>query len=204
MDTYLLDYFLWRIALPAVGVIILVGVSVLGGRLKRRWAERKRMQAGITPQKISQGKFTVRKIQEWIRAGEYDIFVHKVTEQFHTHGQKEERVIYAEVEYRNQTKEENISCRRNQWHLFGKDGYSYEAKSGMEASYLYQEKRYFGSERFINPGMNVRGWLGFSVPEDAKITILQFMTAFIGTKTADIDVEHVIETEAQVSNGMRL
>ena len=41
--------------------------------------------------------------------------------------------------------------------------------------------------------MNACGWLAFRVLEEAKITVLQFMTAFVGTKTADIDVEHVIQ-----------
>jgi hypothetical protein len=92
-----------------------------------------------------------------------------------------------------------MSCRRNQWHLFDRNGYSYEAKSEIAASHLYQEKRYFGGDRFIDPGMNVRGWFAFTVPLDAQITVLQFMTQFVSTKTASIFVGEGVETEAPVN-----
>jgi hypothetical protein len=122
-----------------------------------------------------------------------------MTEQLYIHGQREERVVYAEVDYRNETDVESMSCRVNQWHLFDQNGYSYEAQSDLGNTYLYREKRYFGSDRFIDPGMNARGWFAFTVPQDAKITVLQFLTKYVGTKTANIVVPDDIETEAPVN-----
>lgn len=173
-------------------VLLLGGVIfiIVGAVLRRTRAARTRMQSQITTHKISNGKFAARNTREWITVGEYDICVHQVVEQI----DGLQRIIYAEVEYRNQSGQENLSCRRNQWHLYARDGYSYEAESPAGARYLYAEKPYFGGDRFLNPGMNVRGWLAFKLPQEAQAVVLQFMTAFIGTKTADIHIEHVIES----------
>jgi len=160
---------------------------------------RKRIQAQIASYKISEGQFTGRKLQEWLTVGDYGIIVHRVAEQTLAASQKQQRVIYAEVEYRNRSGRENLSCRRNQWLLYDKGGYTYKAETELTAAHLYAAKRYFGGERFLNPGMNARGWLAFQVPEDANIIVLQFLSAFIGTKTADISVEGKIETEHSAS-----
>lgn len=203
MDIHIPLILVRRIILPVIGVVIvaiIIGGLMIWERIKSTLAKRKHTQSDSIFHHTSKGRFTGRKILEWIQVGDYNIFVHKVTEQWHTNGHKKERVIHAEVEYRNQTQEENMSCRRNQWHLYSKHGYSYEAKSELEASYLYEEKKYFGGERYINPEMNARGWFAFPVPEDAEITVLQFMTAFIGTKTADIRVESVMEQNHQHPN----
>ena len=173
-------------------VLLLTGMIfvIVGAVLRRTRAARKRLQAQITAHQIAEGKFTARNIKEWITVGQYDIYIHQVVEQL----DGTERIVCAEVEYRNQSGQQNLSCRRNQWHLYGKDGYSYEAESVAGARHLYSDKHYFGSDRFINAGMHVRGWLAFKVPQEAQIIILQFMTAYVGTKTADIHIEHVIET----------
>jgi hypothetical protein len=199
MDTHILDIILRRSVTSLISlviVIILLGGMLVWGSIKTTWAARKRKQSNPASSKTSGERQARRRTEEWIQVGEYNIFVHQVIEQFHQKDQKIERVIYTEVEYRNQTEEESMSCRRNQWHLFAQDGYSYEAVSELSSSFLYRDRRYFGGERYINPGMNVRGWLAFPVPEKAKIMMLQFMTGFIGTKIADIDVEQVIQTEA--------
>jgi hypothetical protein len=88
-----------------------------------------------------------------------------------------------------------MSCRRNQWHLFSEDGYSFEPVSELESAIYYADKPYFGGERMINPGRNVRGWFAFEVPHEKKLQYLQFMTAFLGTKTADIELDNSIEIE---------
>lgn len=134
-------------------------------------------------------------VREWIHVGDYEICVHKVTEQGYLFKAGPKRFIYVEVEYRNQTEVENMSCRRNQWHLFSQDGYSFEAISEIGGAIYYKDKPYFGGDRIINPGRNVRGWFAFEVPYEKKLQYIQFMTAFLGTKTADIDLENEIEIE---------
>jgi hypothetical protein len=196
MDKDTWDNLALTIFASPLALSILAGIAIVW--LKKTRPARKRMQAQITSSKISQGKFKGRNVREWITVGDYDVFVHKVTEHLCTEGDQSHRVIYADVEYRNTSGKENLSCRRNQWHLYAKDGYSYEAQSAMIAGNLYLQKQYFGGERVINPGMNVRGWFVFKVPENAEIVVLQFMTAFIGTKTADFTMENVIEKESFV------
>lgn len=158
--------------------------------LRRTRADRNRLKPQSPSQKITDGRFTARKTKEWITVGEYDIFVHRVVEQM----RGQQRIIFAEVEYKNLAGTESLNCRRNQWYLYARDGYSYEAES-QSADYQYAEKKYFGSERFINPGMNARGWFAFKVANDSEISHLQFMTAFIGTKTVDIGIEEAIEKQ---------
>jgi hypothetical protein len=135
------------------------------------------------------------KTREWIQVKDYEICVHRVTDQEYIFNAGSKRMIYIEVEYRNQTQIENMSCRRNQWHLFSEDGYSFEPISEIGGAIYYQDKPYFGGDRIINPGRNVRGWFAFEVPREKRLQYLQFMNAFIGTKTADIELENQIEIE---------
>lgn len=134
-------------------------------------------------------------VRQWVQVKDYEVQIHSVKEQQYFINQETKRVIYIEVEYRNQTQVENLNCRRNQWHLFTQDGYSYEALSEITASKYYTDKTYFGGERFINPGRNVRGWLAFEIPADKQPEYVQFMTAFLSTKTADIEIANAIEIE---------
>ena len=156
---------------------------------------RQRVQAQIASDKISQGQSAVRNVREWISVEDYHIFVNRITEQTIIANDKKQRIFHAEVEYSNRSGKENLSCRRNQWLLYDQNGYTYQAQSEAVAPQLYQAKAYFGGDRFLNPGMNARGWFAFQVPGDAKLIVLQFLTAFIGTKTADIRVENEIELE---------
>lgn len=103
-------------------------------------------------------------IGEWIQVKDYQICVHRVIEQEYVFNAKTRRVIYIEVEYRNQTRLENMSCRRNQWYLFCKDGYSFEPISELEGAIYYRDRPYFGGERIINPGKHVRGWFALQCP----------------------------------------
>jgi|SaaInlV_200m_DNA_2_1039689.scaffolds.fasta_scaffold02294_6 hypothetical protein len=128
------------------------------------------------------------KIREWLEAEDYQICIHNIVEQEYIFSHKRKLVVYIEVEYRNQTQLENMSCRRNQWHLFMRDGYSFEALSELRKAIYYHERPYFGSERYINPGRNVRGWLAFEIPLDAGVQYIQFMTAFLKTNTVEIDI----------------
>ena len=177
---------------PFVTFILIVTVM---GWLKKKRAYPKPIQAQINASKISPRRYPGRKLQEWITVGDYDILVHKLIEQIIITDSKNERIIYAEVEYRNQSGKDSLSCRRNQWRLYEEDGYNYESESQVTAPNLYTDKKYFGGDRFINPGMNARGWFAFRVPEQAKIITLQFITAFIGTKSTDISVENTINVE---------
>jgi hypothetical protein len=164
------------------------------------------MQAEITSNKVAAGKIKGTDIQQWVQVGDYEIFVHRVTEQVHQYlnKEKEERVVYIEVEYRNQTEIEGMSCRANQWKLYSEKGQSYETMN-LGLAYLFpddqSDKHYFGSQQFINPGMNVRGWLAFVVSKDEKIKLLQFLTAFIGTRTVEFMIENMVEIEEPLKIG---
>ena len=134
-------------------------------------------------------------IREWIQIKEYEIYIHRVFDQEYIFNTETKRMIYIEVEYRNQTQIENMSCRRNQWHIFSQDGYSFEPISLIGNAIYYEDKPYFGGDRIINPGRNVRGWFAFEIPQEKKPQYIQFMNAFLGTKTADIELENMIEIE---------
>ncbi|MBL8080579.1 MAG: DUF4352 domain-containing protein [Anaerolineales bacterium] len=134
-------------------------------------------------------------VRQWVQVKDYEVQIHNVKEQQYFINQDSKRIIFIEVEYRNQTQVENLSCRRNQWHLFTHDGYSYEALSEITSSKYYTDKTYFGGDRFINPGRNVRGWFAFEVPMDKQPEYIQFMNAFLSTKTADIEIANAIEIE---------
>jgi hypothetical protein len=129
---------------------------------------------------------STKSLQEWIQVGDYDIFVHEITEEQDVVDGK--RLVYIEVEYANNRSVEEISCRRNQWYLYDDQGYSYEAESSRD---LYEKKdlQYLGGDRFLNQGMKLRGWLVFKVPENATIKSFQFVTSFVGTETADIIID---------------
>jgi hypothetical protein len=181
---------LWSslVAVLCVASTGILAVFLLQGLLKKTRAARKRRQAEITAHKILQGQYTARRVGEWIRVAEYDFCIHRVVEQT-----RPERLVLAEVEYRNESGEESLSCRRNQWTLFAADGYHFDVSSLPRH---YRERHPFEGVCFINPGRNARGWLAFPVPEGKRLVVLQFRSAFIGVKTADIDLAGAVETDA--------
>ena len=181
--------------LVVIAILAIMGLAAVVVHKLRSAVERRRLTRTLS-NKPSAAKAKGHSTREWITVGEYSIYVHRVVEQLRRKGPARERVIYVEVEYENRTGQESLSCRRNQWHLYARDGYSYEAESPMMADDLYTEKPYFGGERYINPGMNARGWLAFKAASDAEIVLLQFITAFLRTRTADIRIETAIEREA--------
>ncbi|MBT7073793.1 MAG: hypothetical protein HN922_02665, partial [Anaerolineae bacterium] len=179
--------------------LAILSFLAMGKILKKTRKTRKKNEAEITSQNIKTGKYENHEIQKWIRVKEHEIYIHKVTERFFIStklsGKIKERILYVEVEYRNLSQEEEISCRRNQWLLFDQSGYSYEARTNRGAFKLYEGKPYF-KEQALGFGRNARGWFAFPVSEDAEIIILQFKTAYIGAKTADFGIKEVIEQEA--------
>jgi DNA-directed RNA polymerase subunit RPC12/RpoP len=119
------------------------------------------------------------QLQQWLKVGEYEIFVHQIMEET----TPKERLLFVNLEYRN-TRHESLSCRRNQWVLFDAEGYTYDPATNtslLEA----RERPALTGERFINPGMRLRGWIVFKLPEHCIVDRLQFLTGFLGTKTAE-------------------
>ncbi len=118
-------------------------------------------------------------LQQWLKVGKYEIFVHAVFEE----KMESRRVVWADVAYRNNGTEQ-LSCRYSQWILFDSDGYTYDASSD---SSLFREKDRppLGGERFITPGMRVRGWVAFVVRPQTTVERLQFITGHLTTKIAE-------------------
>jgi hypothetical protein len=94
-----------------------------------------------------------------------------------------QRLFFADVAYRNPSAE-TLSCRRSQWVLYDKEGYSYDAE-GNNNLFTPKERAPLGGERFITPGTRVRGWVAFIIPKSAQIERLQFLTGHLSTKIAE-------------------
>jgi len=139
-----------------------------------------------TSQSIQSTQNSIAHIKEWVQVGDYGIFVHQIIQEPDIVDGK--HFVNIEVEYANNRSVKQLSCRSNQWNLYDSQGYSYEAES---SSNLYENKglQYLGDDRFVNQNMQLRGWLVFKVPESATIKRIQFITAFIGTKTVDIIID---------------
>lgn len=125
--------------------------------------------------------------QEWMRAGDYEIIVHEVVDA----QVEDQRVIYINVEYANHRSRKPLSCRYNQWLLFDQLNYSYEASSSDRALYEDQQRPFLGHERFLNRGMQARGWLAFEVPDKTRLKRLHFFTGFLQTHTVDILLDNL-------------
>jgi hypothetical protein len=125
-------------------------------------AERKHLQPNVT---------YTHQIQQWLRVAEYELFLHSIS----VETVKQERVLYIEVAYRNQSATA-LTCRHDQWLAFDREGYTYEPVKDYDYRELYegQAKRYLGLSRIITPGMRLRGWLGFLIPASATLEYLQF------------------------------
>jgi len=119
------------------------------------------------------------QLQQWLKVGAYEIFLHNVQEE----KVNEKRVIYLNVEYRN-SGSETLSCRRTQWILFDTEGYTYDSVT-TAVFYEGHSRPALSGERFISPGMKVRGWVAFEIPPTAMIERVQFLTGHLTTKTAE-------------------
>ncbi len=124
---------------------------------------------------------------ERIQVGDYDIIVHQITQEYVLNRDDEqERIVYANVEYHNNTQDKALSYRLNQWSLFDVEGYAYEYEI---SSYLYQERdKQRLRESLLNPQTHVRGWVAFKVPQGVVLERLQFLTGFLAGQAADIMV----------------
>lgn len=122
-------------------------------------------------------------IQQWLRVGEYELFLHSVG----LETVQKERVLYIEVAYRNASTRA-LTCRHDQWIVFDREGYTYEPVKDYDFRALYEgNKRYMGLSRVITPGMRLRGWLGFVIPATAILEYLQF-SGGIPAKTVEIEL----------------
>ena len=122
---------------------------------------------------------------DWMEVGDYDVMVHDMLTKKVADGKY---FVFLDVEYANNRSDEELSCRENQWILFDTNNYTYEVET---VRYIYEDYglTYMGSERFLNKGSHLRGWLAFELPQNAKVRRIQFFNAFLGTKTGEIPIE---------------
>ena len=107
---------------------------------------------------------------QWIKVAGVNVLLHK----FSVEKVGKERVLFIEVEYENKTSDP-LKYRHDQWIVYDKTGYTYEAVKDFSHPYLYKkDKIYLGMTRVLNPGMRLRGWLAFVLPTKSDIECLQF------------------------------
>ncbi len=120
---------------------------------------------------------------QWIKVAEVDVLLRSFSDE--TIGK--ERVLFAEVEYLNKTTDP-LKYRHDQWIVFDKAGYTYEATMDYLHPKLYKGKVYVGRTRMLNPGMRLRGWLVFILPPESKIECLQFSAGSQPIKTLEFRI----------------
>jgi DNA-directed RNA polymerase subunit RPC12/RpoP len=109
-------------------------------------------------------------IGQWLRVAEYDVILLRVDDRATGDG----KVFHIEVEYQNKT-DAPIKYRHDQWVLFDAEGHSFEPVKDFTHPHLYSEdKIYLGLTRVLNPGMKLKGWLAFVLPESSRFEYLQF------------------------------
>jgi len=117
---------------------------------------------------------------QWLKVADVDIYLHSFSEE----AISKQHVLCAEVEYVNKT-DASMKLRHDQWIVFDKAGYTYEAAMDYLHPKLYKEKIYIGRTRMLNPGMRLRGWLVFPLPQDSMFECLQFSAGSPLIKTAE-------------------
>jgi ribosomal protein S27AE len=117
---------------------------------------------------------------QWFKVADVDVLLHSLSEE--TIGR--EHVLFAEVEYLNKTPGP-MKYRHDQWIVFDKYGYTYEATMDYLHPKLYKGKVYIGRTRMLNPGMRLRGWLVFILPFEGKMECLQFSAGSQPIKTLE-------------------
>lgn len=120
---------------------------------------------------------------QWLKVADVDVCLHSFSEET----LEEEHVLCAEVEYVNQT-ESAMKVRHDQWIVFDKAGYTFEATMDYLHPKLYAGKIYIGRTRMLNPGMRLRGWLVFILPKDSMVECLQFSAGAAPIKTAEFRI----------------
>ncbi len=121
---------------------------------------------------------------QWLKIADVDVLLHSFSEET----VEKEHVLCAEVEYVNNT-HSSMEMRHDQWIVFDKAGYTYEASMDYLHPKLYAGKIYIGRMRMLNPGMRLRGWLVFILPQTSRIECLQFSTGDTIVKTAEFRFE---------------
>lgn len=106
---------------------------------------------------------------QWLKVADTDLYLHSFSEET----LEKQHVLCAEVEYVNKT-DASMKLRHDQWIVFDKTGYTYEPTMDYLHPQLYKGKTYLGRTRVLNPGMRLRGWLIFPLPDDSVIECLQF------------------------------
>lgn len=125
--------------------------------------------------------------QEWVTVGEYTVIVHEFDEETFTDSDGNvECIFYLHVEYDNQSNEA-VDYRLNQWSVFDDENYAYDYEI-MDRYYEDQGKPRL-RESMLNPGMQVKGWAAFLVPEGATINRAQFLTGYFDGTAVDFILE---------------
>lgn len=131
-------------------------------------------------QKISPSVTYSNRSGQWLKVADVDVYLHSFSEEII----EKEHVLCVEVEYVNQT-ESAMKIRHDQWIVFDKAGYTFEATMDYLHPKLYTGKIYIGRTRMLNPGMRLRGWLVFILPKDSEVECLQFSAGGVPIKTAE-------------------
>lgn len=119
------------------------------------------------------------QLKQWLKVGSYEIFLHEVQEL----RRDETHFFCINIEYRNNSKE-TLSCRRNQWILFDRDGYTYDSDPFLKLPDSFNGQL-LGGDRLVTPGAKVRGWVVFKLSEATVVDRLQFLTSVLSSKTAE-------------------
>lgn len=131
-------------------------------------------------QKISPSVTYSNRSGQWLKVADVDVYLHSFSDEVI----EKEHVLCAEVEYVNRT-ESAMKIRHDQWIVFDKAGYTFEATMDYLHPKLYTGKIYIGRTRMLNPGMRLRGWLVFILPKDSEVECLQFSAGGVPIKTAE-------------------
>ena len=117
---------------------------------------------------------------QWLKVAEYDVILQEVSYQ----KRDTDTVFHIHVEYENRTAEP-IKYRHDQWIVFDPDGHTFEPAKDFTHPQLYlDEKIYLGMTRVLNPGMRLKGWLAFLLPNSVTVEYLQFSA---GTPTRTVE-----------------
>lgn len=119
---------------------------------------------------------------QWLRVAEYDVNLCRVIAETI----EGEQVIYVEVEYENKFSAP-LKYRHDQWIVFDMDGHTFEPAKDFTHPHLYTNgKIYLGMTRVLSPGMKLKGWLAYLLPENIKFKFLQFAA---GTPTKTVEFQ---------------
>ena len=120
---------------------------------------------------------------EWVSVDDYTVIVHEFNRETLTDSEGNvEHVYYLHVEYDNQSNKA-VDYRLNQWSVFDDENYAYDYE--LADRYYEDVGKPRLRESMLNPGMQVKGWAAFLVPEDATISRAQFLTGYLDGTAVD-------------------